>query len=78
MVTFDDALRIKDKFSESHLGRHGVSGVGVGKDDNGEPVLVVHVDADAAAADGAIPDKIDDLAVRIERTGPFSAQAPSG
>jgi hypothetical protein len=78
MVTFEEALGIKDSFSESHLGRFGVCGVGVGQDDTGAPILVVHVDPDATSpeGDGAIPDQIGDLPVRIEQTGPFRAQAP--
>jgi hypothetical protein len=77
MVTFEDALRIKDRFSESHLGQFGVCGVGVGQDEAGTPVLVVQVDPAVAPAEGAdaIPDKIEDLPVRVERSGPFTAQA---
>jgi hypothetical protein len=76
MVTDAEAMRIKDAVSEQHLGKNGVSGVGIGQDEEGAPVLVVHMDADRTGPPPGLPPVIDGLAVRIERTGPFRAQSP--
>jgi hypothetical protein len=76
MVTEAEALRIKDAFSEQHLGRDGVCAVGVGQDQDGAPVLVVHLDAERTEAPSGVPAVIEGLPVRIERTGPFRAQSP--
>lgn len=76
MVTDAEAMQIKDAFSEQHLGRNGICAVGIGRDEEGTPVLVVHVDAEQAEEPPSLPSVIDGLAVRIERTGPFRAQSP--
>jgi hypothetical protein len=75
MVTQAEAIRIKDSFSAQHLGRNGVSAVGVGQDGSGAPVLIVHLDARLKGTATSVPDVIEGLPVRIEWTGPFSKQS---
>jgi hypothetical protein len=75
MVTHAEAVRIKDAFSAQRLGRDGVSAVGVGQDDSGAPVLVVHLDVGSTDAASGIPDAVEGLPVRIEWTGPFHKQS---
>ena len=75
MVTQAEAMRIKDAFSTQHLGRNGVSAVGIGQDDGGAPVLVVHLDASLKDTATSVPEAVEGLPVRVEWTGPYRKQS---
>jgi len=48
-----------------------VSGVGIEKDDTGEYVLAVHLDADKPEEGKELPAEIEGVPVKYVRSGPF-------
>jgi hypothetical protein len=54
-----------------------VSGVGIEKDETGNFVLTVHLDAADAKARQDLPEEIEGHRVRYVASGPFRKQAPA-
>lgn len=48
-----------------------MAGVGIEKDEAGEYVLAIHLDASAAKNEKELPNEIDGVPVRYIRSGPF-------
>ena len=77
MVSLAEATRIKNKYSKQLLRRPGVWGVGVERDQNGEPVLVVHTDARHRHLLGDLPAAFEKCPVRVVEDAPFTKQEPN-
>jgi hypothetical protein len=69
MATHDQVRAIKDKYGQQLLGKRGVCGVGIEKNDSGEYELVVHLDDPSAQPN--LPKELDGHAVRYVVSGPF-------
>jgi hypothetical protein len=69
MATHDQVRAIKDKYSQQLLGKPGVCGVGIEKNDAGDYVLVVHLEDPSAKQD--LPKQLDGHEVRYVVSGPF-------
>jgi hypothetical protein len=52
----------------------GVCGVGIERDDHGDYVLAIHVDANRAEAVASLPPTLEGYPLKIVRSGPFKAQ----
>jgi hypothetical protein len=74
MCSEEKVRAVKRKHSARLLQQPGVSGVGVEKDEHGNFVLAVHLDATQSNAGANIPDSIDGCAVKRIRSGPFVKQ----
>jgi hypothetical protein len=70
MATEEEIRELKRRHSANLLGKPGVSGVGIEKDEKGGYVLAVHIDADGPDALG-LPAAIEGHPVRYIRSGPF-------
>jgi hypothetical protein len=71
MASREAVREVKRKHSAQLLQQPGVCGVGVEKDENGEYVLTVHLDAEAADAARNIPAQLEGCPVKVIRSGPF-------
>ena len=71
MASEDQVRSVKQRHSAQLLQRPGVQGVGVEKDEQGQYVLAVHLNADAQADASQIPSEIDGVPVRLHTGGPF-------
>jgi hypothetical protein len=69
MATHDEIRSIKDRHSQELLGKPGVSGVGIEKDEGGDYILVVHL-ADESARK-SLPDQLEGHPIRYVQSGPF-------
>ncbi len=69
MATHDQVRAIKSKYSQELLGKRGVCGVGIEKNDSGEYELVVHLDDPSAQPN--LPKQLDGHEVRYVVSGPF-------
>lgn len=66
-----EAVAIKNRHEAELMQISGVTGCGVGRNELGEPAIVVYV-AERAAA-GRVPRNVEGLEVVIEVTGPIEA-----
>ncbi len=66
------AIEIKRRHRNDFFSRPGVCGVGIEHDSRG-PLLVVHVDRNAAAPQD-LPKEVEGLRVSLQMSGPFDAQ----
>lgn len=73
MATEDQAREIKRRHSADLLGKPGVCGVGVEKDENGQFVLAIHLESDAPEITETLPHEIEGLPVKLIRSGPFTS-----
>ncbi|HEX6903624.1 MAG TPA: hypothetical protein VF789_28195 [Thermoanaerobaculia bacterium] len=71
MAKEDDLRAIKKRHSAHLLQQEGVSGVGIEKDETGEPVLVVHLATDDAEIRRRLPDEIEGHRIVYRGSGPF-------
>jgi hypothetical protein len=75
-MTPEEQIReVKRRHSARLLSQPGVCGVGVEKDDAGNFVLAIHVDADAADMRSSLPSEIEGYPVRLVGSGPFQKQS---
>lgn len=71
MPTEDEIREVKRRHSRELLSKPGVSGVGIEKDEAGEYVLAVHLDASAAGPKADLPQEIEGCRVKYVMSGPF-------
>jgi len=69
LASHEQIRAIKDKYAQQLLGKRGVSGVGIEKNESGEYELVVHLDDPSAQTD--LPKELDGHAVRYVVSGRF-------
>jgi len=69
VATHDEIWRLKDRYGQGLLGKRGVAGVGIEKDDGDNYALVVHL-ADASAKDD-LPEELEGEKLRFVTSGPF-------
>lgn len=74
MATEQEVKQVKSRYSARLLQQPGICGVGVDKDEQGNFVLAVHLDATRPDAGATIPDFIEGCPVRRVRSGPFVRQ----
>ena len=74
MDSEQEVLQIKRKHSVQLLQQPGVCGVGVEKDESGQFVLAVHLDANQPGAGATVPDSIEGCRVKRIASGPFTKQ----
>lgn len=74
MISEQQVREIKRKYSGRLLQQPGVCGVGVEKDEGGNFVLAIHLDAGQPKAGAAIPESIDGCQVKRISSGPFTKQ----
>jgi len=74
MATEQEITAIKRKHSAWLLRQPGVCGAGVEKDESGNYVLAVHLDASDPNAGTTVPDSLDGAPVKRIRSGPFRKQ----
>lgn len=65
---------VKAKHGEALMRRPGVLSVGIGRGQDGEPVIVVGVDRQQADTAASLPASLDGYAVRVELMGTLKAQ----
>ncbi len=75
MATFEEAKQVKRNHSATLLKQPGVCGVDVQTDAEGEAVIYVHVDTNAADVLARIPTQLEGIPVKCLHTGPFRKQA---
>jgi hypothetical protein len=73
MATEEQLRELKRRHSPRLLQISGVSGVGIEKDDAGEYVLAIHVNADVPRTEENLPETIEGHRVKVVRSGPFKA-----
>jgi hypothetical protein len=71
MLTEQEAHEVKRRHSTELLSKPGVSGVGVEKDEDGNFVIAIHLDADHPGAQEQLPKDIEGFPVKFVRSGPF-------
>ena len=71
IATEQEIRVVKRRHSARLLSQPGVSGVGIEKDDAGEFVLAVHLDADKPEAGEELPAELEGVPVKYVRSGPF-------
>jgi hypothetical protein len=70
-MTADQVRDIKRRHSAALLSQPGICGVGVEKDEAGEHVLAIHVDAGHPEALKAVPERIEGCPTKVIASGPF-------
>lgn len=73
MATEAELKEVKRRHSPQLLQMPGVCGLGVEKDDSGEYVLAVHINADDARVEESLPETLEGHRVKVVRSGPFKA-----
>jgi hypothetical protein len=71
IATEKEIREVKSRHSARLLSQPGVSGVGIEKDETGEYVLAVHLDAGKSEASKELPAEIEGVPVKYVRSGPF-------
>jgi hypothetical protein len=74
MATEQEVREVKQRHSARLMSRAGVSGVGIEKDESGDFVLTVHLDAEDKKAREDLPEEIEGHRVRYVGSGPFRKQ----
>jgi len=74
MMSEEQVRKIKRRYSRRLLQEPGVCGVGVEKENDGNFVLAVHLDANLPKAGETIPDFIEGCQVKRYFSGPFVKQ----
>ena len=54
--------------------RPGVVAVGIGRDTDGKPAIIVNLDRERPEVRASVPEQIDGYAVRVQVIGPVRAQ----
>jgi len=65
---------IKDKHAGRFLAIPGVVSVGIGRDPDGKPVIIIGLDGSHPQTQKKLPRVLDDYPVRVEIIGPVKAQ----
>jgi hypothetical protein len=68
VASHDEIRRIKDRYGQDLLSKHGVAGVGIEKDGD-DYDLVVHLADESARA--SLPDELEGQKLRFVTSGPF-------
>jgi hypothetical protein len=71
MPSEEEARLVKQRYSSKHLGRDGICGVGVEKDEAGNYVISIHLDTDDPAVRARLPGQIEGYPVKPIFSGPF-------
>ena len=71
IATEHQIREVKRRHSARLLSQPGVSGVGIEKDEQGEYVLAVHLDAGKPESSKELPAEIEGVPVKYVRSGPF-------
>jgi hypothetical protein len=71
MPTEQEAQDVKSRHSNELLSKHGVSGVGIEKDEDGQFVIAVYLDTDDPAVQKPLPKDIEGFPVKFVFSGPF-------
>jgi hypothetical protein len=71
MASLEEVRELKRRHSARLLQVPGISGVGIEKDEAGDYVLVIHLDAATPEGIAEVPDRIEGVPVRVVRSGPF-------
>jgi hypothetical protein len=72
MQPTDDHVReVKRQLSQRFLGQPGISGVGIERDEDGQPLIVIHVSSSDPSITQQIPDEFDGVRIRTIHSGPF-------
>ena len=71
MTTKEEAIELKNQYSDFLLGFPGVVGVGITEDDSGSYGLLVHLEDDNDEVVGRICDRLSGHSVKFERTGRY-------
>ena len=74
MISEDETREVKRRHSMAILSRPGVCGFGVEKDASGQCVLVIHVNTDDSEIQKQLPTQIENISVKVVRSGPFTKQ----
>jgi hypothetical protein len=72
MASEEELRQIKRRHSAHLLQLPGVCGVGIEKDESGNHVLAVHLDASEPNAGKDVPETIEGQAIKRVRSGPFT------
>ena len=65
---------VKAKYERQLMSQPGVISVGIGRGDDGKPVIVVGLDGLRPETRKAMPKELEGYRVRVEVTGPIKAQ----
>jgi len=65
---------IKERHTGRFLAMPGVVSVGIGRDPDGKPVIIVGLDSPRPQTQKKLPKVLDDYPVRVEIIGPVKAQ----
>lgn len=68
-----EAQELKNQLSQELLDQEGVSGVGIGEDEDGNEVVVVNVEKGMASS-FTVPEQYEGENVEVRETGPFHAE----
>jgi len=65
---------VKAKYKDQLMAEQGVVSVGIGRDDEGKPVIIVGLDSPRPETMGKLPKELDGYRLRVEVVGPLKAQ----
>lgn len=68
------ARQVKQQYEKNWLSIEGVTAVGIGLIDNEHVGIIISVRDDVAAARQTIPEEVEGIRVKIQKTGEFRAQ----
>ena len=71
MASREEVREVKRRHSARLLNQPGICGVGVEKDEAGQYILTLHIDANALEAGKQLPDQIEGCPVKVVQSGPF-------
>jgi len=74
MPTEEEVRQIKRRHSADLLRQPGVCGVAVEKDERGDFLLAIHLDASQPNAGATIPETLDGCPIKRVYSGPFVKQ----
>lgn len=69
----EDIREVKRRYSSELMGRDGVEGIGIERDEAGNDVLVLHVSTQDPAVLKSLPRELGGHPVRIIPSGPYRA-----
>ena len=65
---------VKAKYKDQLMAEPGVVSVGIGRDDEGNSVIIVGLDSPRPETMGKLPKELDGYRLRVEVVGPLKAQ----
>jgi len=72
-INIEKISRIKNENAKKWLALDGVIAIGIGKVSSGKPGLIISVKNNIEKVRVEIPDKIDDVIIEIQKSGPITA-----